>query len=77
MWKTPKAEPKNTISTTGRARNKKPKFWSPPVPKPVLSSPTPKTPAKTGAQFIDEPLGSREDFKKDSASNWSRSRRPK
>ena len=47
------------------------------MPKPVLSSPTPKRTVKSGAQFINEPLGSREDFKKDSASNWARSRTPK
>ena len=76
LRKKPQAAPRSTSSTTGQARKKKPKFWSPPVPKPVMSSPTPKRPAKSGAQFIHEPLGSREDFKKDSASNWSRSRRP-
>ena len=75
LKKKPQAPPKSTTSTTRQARKKKPKFWSPPVPKPVISSPTPKHTAKSGAQFIHEPLGSRQDFKKDSASNWSRSRR--
>ena len=77
MWKRSKAASNNTSSSTGQARDKKPKIWSPPVPKPVLSSPTPKRTVKSGAQFINEPLGSREDFKKDSASNWARSRTPK
>lgn len=32
---------------------------------------------KPWSRYIDEPLGSREDFKRDSARNWSRARRPK
>jgi hypothetical protein len=32
---------------------------------------------KPYARFISEPLGTREDFKRDSGANWSNSRRPK
>ena len=32
---------------------------------------------KPWSRYISEPLGTREDFKRDSAGNWSRSRNPK
>ena len=75
LKKKPQEASKSANSTTKRTAKKKPKYWSPRPPKPPPSSPTPSPLAKPGARFIDEPLGSREDFKKDSASNWSRSRR--
>ena len=46
---------------------------------PWVSTPTGTKPvsAPTHKRFISEPLGSREDFKKDSGRNWSQSKRPK
>ena len=47
------------------------------TPKSGASSLTPKREAPSYARFIDEPLGTREDFKKDSGQNWGRAQRPK
>lgn len=72
-----KNPPRKTRATAAADTvKKKQKFWSPRPPKPVISSPTPKRLPNREARFIHEPGGSREDYKKDSASNWSRSRRP-
>ena len=57
LKKKPQETSKSANSTTKRTAKKKPKFWSPRPPKPSLSSPTPKRPAKPGALFIDEPSG--------------------
>ena len=75
LKKKPQEAYKSRNPTTKRTAKKKTKYWSPPVPKPSPSSSTSSRFARPWARFIDEPLGSREDFKKDSASNWSRSRR--
>ena len=75
LKKKPQEASKIGNSKAKQTAKKKVKYWSPPVPKPSPSSPTTSRLAKPWARFIDEPLGSREDFRKDSARNWSRSRR--
>ena len=43
----------------------------------VVHSPTPLRETPTFARKAAEPLGTREDFKKDSGRNWARARKPK